>query len=315
VDLAIPQHRIVYFKYKDTKVWDKTQRLDLIFNSTVFQGDFKGKTIEEVMQQIDDRLELAKFGGGDERDGENAENESSESDSESSDSENDVAISIKPIEPAEFKSTIPDEERSTHFIAIRITEPEIIENAIKIQQHMVQQEEAIGDCCMGSGLFHMTLAMMRLNGQEGIDEATKMVEDLQEELQELLDKRTDRKIGMKISGLDTFGQRVLFAKVLPESDDLFWQFIGTVLDKLAKSSPAIGITNKFDLTPHMTLVKINRPISKLRKSKFLPSRLYEQFEDMELGRQPLNNLQLCVIEATTRHDGFYRTLSEIKFKI
>jgi hypothetical protein len=35
--------------------------------------------------------------------------------------------------------------------------------------------------------------------------------------------------GLKISGLDTFGQRVLFAKVVPESDDLFWQFVGTVL--------------------------------------------------------------------------------------
>jgi hypothetical protein len=40
VDLAIPQHRIVYFKYKDTKVWDKSQRLDLIFNSTLFQVSY-----------------------------------------------------------------------------------------------------------------------------------------------------------------------------------------------------------------------------------------------------------------------------------
>ncbi len=91
--------------------------------------------------------------------------------------------------------------------------------------------------------------------------------------------------GLKISGLDTFGQRVLFAKVIPESDDLFWQFVGLVLDKLAKSSSAIGMTNKFDLTPHMTLVKVNRPISKLRKSKFLPSRLYEKYLDLEFGVQ------------------------------
>ena len=61
MDLAIPQHRIVYFKYKDTKVWDKTQRLDLIFNSTIFQGDFKGKTIEDVMQSIDDRYVKKDF--------------------------------------------------------------------------------------------------------------------------------------------------------------------------------------------------------------------------------------------------------------
>jgi hypothetical protein len=107
----------------------------------------------------------------------------------------------------------------------------------------------------------------------------------------------------------------LFAKVIPESDDLFWQFVSLVQDKLAKSSSAIGLTNKFDLTPHMTLVKVNRPISKLRKSKFLPSRLYEEFSNMDLGIQPMNNLKLCIIEATTRNDGFYRTLSEIKFKL
>ena len=77
----------------------------------------------------------------------------------------------------------------------------------------------------------------------------------------------------------------MFAKVVPESDDLFWQFVGLVLDKLAKSSSAIGMTNKFDLTPHLTLVKVNRPISKLRKSKFLPSRLYEEFSDLEFGVQ------------------------------
>jgi hypothetical protein len=48
---------------------------------------------------------------------------------------------------------------------------------------------------MGSGLFHMTLAMLRLNGDEGMDEATKLIEDLQEELQELLDKRGEKKPG------------------------------------------------------------------------------------------------------------------------
>jgi len=55
--------------------------------------------------------------------------------------------------------------------------------------------QALGDCCMGSGLFHLTLSMIRLNGDAGVDEATKLVEDLQEELQELIDKRGDRKPG------------------------------------------------------------------------------------------------------------------------
>ena len=32
--LAIPKHRIQYFKYKDVKVWDKQERMDKVFGST-----------------------------------------------------------------------------------------------------------------------------------------------------------------------------------------------------------------------------------------------------------------------------------------
>ena len=48
---------------------------------------------------------------------------------------------------------------------------------------------------MGAGLFHLTLAMLRLNGLDGIEEATQLVEELQEELQEFLNKRGDKKPG------------------------------------------------------------------------------------------------------------------------
>ena len=51
-DLAIPQHRIEYFKYKGTKVWDKKSRMDLVFGSS---GNTENKTIEEIMNEVDDR--------------------------------------------------------------------------------------------------------------------------------------------------------------------------------------------------------------------------------------------------------------------
>jgi len=34
---------------------------------------------------------------------------------------------------------------------------------------------------------------------------------------------------------------------------------------------------------------------------------------LEFGVQKVDNLQLCVIEDTTRADGFYRTLTELKY--
>ena len=46
--LAIPQHRIQYFKYSGSKVWEKATRLDVIFGST---GDERG--IVQVMEEVD----------------------------------------------------------------------------------------------------------------------------------------------------------------------------------------------------------------------------------------------------------------------
>ena len=43
--LAIPKHRIQYFKYKDTVVWDKRSRLDKVFGST---GD--SKEVYDIIQ-------------------------------------------------------------------------------------------------------------------------------------------------------------------------------------------------------------------------------------------------------------------------
>ena len=40
---------------------------------------------------------------------------------------------------------------------------------------------------------------------------------------------------------------------------------------IARTSDKVNLTNKFELTPHMTLIKVNRPIARLRKSKYLPS--------------------------------------------
>ena len=82
---------------------------------------------------------------------------------------------------------------------------------------------------------------------------------------------------------------------------------------IAHTSDKVNLTNKFELTPHMTLIKVNRPIARLRKSKYLPSALYENHNFDDFGIQEVDNLQLCVIEDTTRADGFYTTLTHLSF--
>ena len=77
---------------------------------------------------------------------------------------------------------------------------------------------------LGLGLFHVTLCMLRLDGQEGSDEMIQVFKQAQPQLQEL-----SRNLKLRIKGLSTFGQRVLYAKAITEPDEAFWQFVRYVL--------------------------------------------------------------------------------------
>ena len=62
-----------------------------------------------------------------------------------------------------------------------------------------------------------------------------------------------------MDGLGTFGQRVLFARVRPETEsglDRFAELLEAVRARLAAASAAIEVSDKFDFTPHLTLCKV-----------------------------------------------------------
>ena len=53
--LAIPQHRIHYFKYRNTKIWDRDSRKDLVFGST--ERTEHGFSLDGVLEEIDQRYQ------------------------------------------------------------------------------------------------------------------------------------------------------------------------------------------------------------------------------------------------------------------
>ena len=162
---------------------------------------------------------------------------------------------------------------------------------------------------MKPGLFHITLSMIRINGENGIDEAKKLMNELKDEFERIIKAQPCELI---LNGLDTFGQRVLFAKVVPNPVDIYDNMYSVIQNKL-ESCINISTTNKFQSVPHMTILKVSRPVARIRNSKYLPSYLYEEFENTKFGSQPINNLKLCLIDAETGSDGFYQTIQTIEF--
>ena len=257
--------------------------------------------LKEILESIDEEERLRHEHASEcQFEGESDEDNSDESDDE----EIEIELAVPPN--ASLANILEEEERSTHFIAVQVTEPSVVSKAVEIQRSVVAQDESLIDCTMKTGLFHVTLSMLRVtNGQEGQEEAVAIMKDLKEEVSRFLNH-----VRLNIHGLDTFGQRVLFARVQPDPESSFRQLVSAIQSRLSSAKFVLS-NNKFELVPHMTLVKVGRPVARVRHSKYLPSKFYENHIDSDFGIQKLDNLQLCVIDQATGPDDFYTTLSKI----
>lgn len=299
--LAIPQHRIQYFKYKGTKVWDKTERLDHVFGSA--GNDIR---IQEKIQEIDEELERRA----------RAFNPDDDDDSDDDDlvmlgGDNAMGRGLVADYCAVEKPKV-DFLRATHFLCIKVNDEQVKSLAAEVQDHVIQGEPVLRSCAMPNEILHVTLAMVRCDSPEAILEVNQMLKDLRPQIQDLVgsyhDSNPQRMI--KARGLSTFGARVLYVKL--DVPAAFTSIIEN-LHKTLQRIDGVTITNHFDFVPHMTLLKVNRIIARERRSKYLSSILYSDYIDKDFGIISLDNIHFCLIDDIRGPDNFYVTCKKIHF--
>lgn len=301
--LAVPQHRIQYYKYKNVKVWDKSERLDLVFGSA--GGN---TTIREVIQRVDKELEEKRTCGF----------------YDDSDDDDDV-VAVKTEDESScgkglfsmilHEQSQKNELRATHFFCIRVNNDEVRRRVGLVQESVMREDPTLRSCVMPSELLHITLAMVKLDSFQAIHEAGDLLRELRENLKGVLQGSPELDVSdsfsvVRAKGLCTFGARVLYSKLeVPES---FSSAVDLLRDGLRKIDDAI-VTSHFEFVPHMTLLKVNRITARERRSKYINSSLYSDYLDHDFGTIPIDNINLCVINDLRGPDGFYLTCQEVKF--
>lgn len=113
VDLAIPRHRIQYFKYLGEIVWDKRERIDKVFGSTGSKETildvkerFRGSTTNEDNSSFNDVKEF---------------------------SEADESSYTVPVLPKQLR----EEKGPNYFIAVQISDSEVISSITKVGKQIV----------------------------------------------------------------------------------------------------------------------------------------------------------------------------------
>ena len=324
--LAIPKHRIQYFKYKNEIVWDKRCRLDNVFGSTGSK-----KTIVDVISSIDgahvrneERENIEHDGIGDARDDQDSDYYDSEDYSESdSDSDDGISVTIGGcdgiavggigLEGDYDRDNVVDDEdgtddqynkywrdklRPNHFIALRITDEEIRNAAEEIQKQVVANEQKLKDCKIPKGALHLTLCTIGLETPEQVQNAVECLQEALPELASIVPK--DKKLTFK--GVETFFNRVIYGRVIHCPQE-FYDLVDHL--KTCLANKGIDVRDYHEFVPHMTIMKVSRPVAKLTGNNYIAPWLYSSFSETILGSQSVDNLHLCTMADERQPDGFY----------
>lgn len=255
--LAIPEHRISYFKYKDEIIWDKKNRLDNIFGSTG-----SGITIRDVVQRL-----------------ENIEFKPSISESEPTNKvgrhgDNNVVEKIEP----------------NFFISVPVNSFKVKMNFDQFTSELLEFNEEVESFLVPESSMHLTLCTLRIEN----DQEMQNVKDVMNNLLLNNEFKQNSSVSLKFKGIGEFYQKVLYSKCESNELDKLKNIKRIVLEKLNESNINTA-GNYYDFVPHLTVFKIknNMNNSNMNVDDFVSKIIWKRYENFEFGDEIVNEIQLC----------------------
>jgi uncharacterized protein (UPF0248 family) len=286
-DLAIPRHRIEYFKYHGEVVWSKKDRLDKVFGSSK-----SNETILEVVERhasaVEEEQRLAQC--------EDATGQ---------------------VEKAGPKSRNSGPLRPTHFICIPFNNSAIKKSVKSIQKNICSNASLNGmngselesEGCISLSALHITLVMLYCPTPQSIADAKKVFESCLD----LLNIYLPRHLLLTLQGVDSFDERVVYSPPVEIGR------ITKLVSEMKSRFKAFGVRlvgNHDPYSPHLTLVKLNRNLSKTLNFDGslgrLPRFLFGTKQGETLGQQACESIQFCELYSPKDpQTGFYRCVGSL----
>ena len=182
--------------------------------------------------------------------------------------------------------------RLTHFFALRVAPEALRETAGAVQTALVEADKDLAKCVIAPEKFHVTLGLLSLGA--GDPDARQRAEAA------LLEAAAAPPPTVAFPGLDSFGDRVLFARVEDASGD------GRLANVAAASKLALeahGFPNQPDFAPHMTLAKTSK--ARTRRRLKIPKAAWAALADAPAaGTQTLGTIELMAMAGDDGNGGY-----------
>ena len=286
--LAVPKHRIQYFKYKGEIVWDKRVQLDNFFGS---RGT---RTIQDIVSQPS--MPQPRSEG---------EQQSSERCSNSSEESNllEAEADLEDLVPG-TPHHLSNKKRPTHFICVHVTDELVKSQVGEIQQYITKYTPQLSEGCLPVSALHVTLCMVKLSTEQDEEVAKQVMSSCRSQFISLL----PRCVQLTFEGVDNFRNRLVYVKV--KHEPALTKLVSFLLEQFQLAEIKTP-GNHDQYTPHMTIVKLTRPLCREMHTNLINPTSYQPFLDISLGCQTINALSLCSMTAPKQSDGFYLRLATI----
>ena len=269
--LSVPRHRIQYFKYRDQIVWDKRSQMDNFF------GSRGGSTIDEIIE--------ATAASGVEAFTKQQE---------------DPDLELSTHKPQKYS----DKDRPTHFLCIQVSNEEAVVNIQTVQDHIIKVSPQLAEGLVSPTAFHITLCMVRLENDQHIAKARTALESMTPHILHML----PRCAYLHMNGVDNFKDRLIYVMVAPNA--ALTKLVALLLERL-QAAGVLTPGNHNEYTPHVTIVKMSRPMQRELTARIAGQALYSKFQDSNIGMQQIQAIDLCSLTAPKQEDGFFLRLHTV----
>ncbi|CAF4003120.1 unnamed protein product [Adineta steineri] len=273
--LAIPKHRIQYFKYNNEIIWDKETRTDLVFGSTGNQ-----QTIYDVIARHESLME---------------------NNYTPSTSDNDNIIEDGDIStPLPRYLTLTDGAyKPNYYLSIPISDSTVIKNYISYRDHLLSSYPTCFSLRTNSSddppHLHLTLLTLYIESKSDIDQCILALKQIREEIH--YHCSYPEHICLEFDGIETFYDKVLYVKC--KQNQRLENLRTLILERLSEQQQKQKLSNIFfagnyyEFIPHITLLKCKRKFSSICQN---------ESKEISFGKQTINSLQLCSIGQNEQED-------------
>ncbi|XP_037982845.1 uncharacterized protein LOC119696958 [Motacilla alba alba] len=192
-------------------------------------------------------------------------------------------------------------ESPNYFVAIPITDDQILDRIEDIQELIFSKEPDLLRALLPIQTMHLTIIVAHLGTEEEVKKAVLALKQSKTKVEDILQGKD---LNLTFHGIGEFNNQVLYVKMLEEDQKMLNRIAEAVEECFIEMN--LDISGSKDFKPHLTFLKLSKA-SRLRRRGFrkICMDLYKEYEDSHFGTEVFSRIDLCAMRKKKQESGYY----------